>query len=143
MLHLFKKRALIQELCKQLLQQKNYCTTSKPLTFFYQKQKKEQSKIITHVGTSIIGCCVLERLPIIQPKTPAWEVNQYHWQNEYLNEFQKEYLAEYTKSGQKQQEEGIGDKSDIWEPSPVETEFDEQNDHTSLKRHLTLKKRKK
>lgn len=84
----------------------------------------------------LVGVCVFERLPVVVPRPPEWELEYAAWQAQ-LRQQQKHYKIlprEFT--DQKQSEEVDGGAAGRWQPAPRVTEADTAGDRRSLRRRL-------
>lgn len=92
-------------------------------------------------STSISSACVFERLPVVMPDFPEWELDYLQWQHEFRlrTGFYKSLPKELTdqKAGPEETEEGgLREGGGGWEPSSLTTAADRSGDRRTTNRRL-------
>jgi large subunit ribosomal protein L46 len=81
------------------------------------------------------SACALERLPVVMPERPAWEVEYKKWQAEFHAKRYKILPAKFTDDAKAAEEEESSVKAG-WKPASRETRADREGDRRTLKRRL-------
>lgn len=84
--------------------------------------------------SKIFGAAMLERLPVITPTLPEWEVEHQIWLESFKVETRKQYPAQFT--GVNRSGSTEADTSSMWQPAPRTTEADDTNAMRSTNRRL-------
>lgn len=84
------------------------------------------------------SCVALERLPVVMPQPPAWELEFRTWQREFNSKSFKVLPDQFTQSGASTSKDSEKDSSGgkAWAPAPLETRADRAGDTKSLRRRL-------
>jgi large subunit ribosomal protein L46 len=84
------------------------------------------------------SCVALERLPVVMPQPPAWEIEFRTWQQEFNSKSFKVLPSQFTQSGASTSKDNDDDSSGrkAWAPAPLETRADKAGDTKSLRRRL-------
>ena len=101
------------------------------------KQGKDDCASKTTPGTSYWSACALERLPVVLPERPKWEIEYKEWQ-ERLHAKQFKVLPPTFTDDVKTEREELkgGDGSKKWSPAPRRTAADASGDRKTLARRL-------
>ncbi|KAL6783976.1 MRPL46 [Auxenochlorella protothecoides x Auxenochlorella symbiontica] len=84
----------------------------------------------------VFGACVFERLPLVVPPHPDWEVEHSRWRFEWNLPYFKKYPADFIDEPRTEETDSAVAASNRWEPAPLESEADRSGDVRSLKRRL-------
>eukprot|EP00890_Picochlorum_soloecismus_P001497 jgi/Picsp_1/2348/NSC_05811-R1_protein len=90
----------------------------------------------TYRGSSgqYASACALERLPVVMPERPAWEVEYKKWQAEFHAKRYKILSPRLTEDAKTEDEESSVKAG--WKPASRETRADREGDRRTLKRRL-------
>mmetsp|Transcript_6214 Transcript_6214/g.22879 ORF Transcript_6214/g.22879 Transcript_6214/m.22879 type:complete len:325 (+) Transcript_6214:130-1104(+) len=91
----------------------------------------------------VTACALLERLPVILPEPPKWEVDYLLWHQEReklkakdTSEYLEQILSENRPTTRSEDDEELSRAERLYEAASRETEADVANDHKSLNRKL-------
>ena len=80
------------------------------------------------------SACAMERLPVVMPERPAWEVEYKKWQAEFHAKRYKILPPKFTDDTKAEDEESSVKAG--WKPASRETRADREGDRRTLKRRL-------
>lgn len=87
-------------------------------------------------GSPLLSVCVFERLPVVMPQLPQWEVDYAEWQEKLMSKRLKPVPKEFT-DDRKTAEDLAGPSAEArWQPAPLETAADRSGDRTTTRRRL-------
>lgn len=87
-------------------------------------------------GSPLLSVCVFERLPVVMPQLPQWEVEYADWQEKLVSKRLKPVPKEFT-DDRKTAEDLAGPSAEArWQPAPLETAADRSGDRTTTRRRL-------
>lgn len=83
----------------------------------------------------ITVACVFERLPVVMPAFPSWEIEHEEWRANLVAKYSKKLPKEFTDPKKAEQQAGE-QGGNQWQPAPLETAADKSGDKKSLRRRL-------
>ncbi|BDA44260.1 probable 39S ribosomal protein L46, mitochondrial at C-terminar half [Coccomyxa sp. Obi] len=92
----------------------------------------------TEVSRQIRAACILERLPVVVPEEPLFEVQYHELRERLFSKYRRELPSEFTKvAGGDSADSAEGEAGESsFTPAPLVTEADEKHDVKSLHRAL-------
>jgi large subunit ribosomal protein L46 len=88
-------------------------------------------------ATPLHSACVLERLPVVMPAPPAWEIEYAEWQEALMARKLKTVPPALANERRGAEEPGAGPSpEERWRPASLETAADRSGDRTTTRRRL-------
>jgi large subunit ribosomal protein L46 len=89
-------------------------------------------------ASSLYSACIFERLPLVMPSPPQWELDYATWQETLMARRLKPVPKEFTDDKRVVDEQASGGPSaeSRWQPAPLETAADRSGDKKTTRRRL-------
>lgn len=126
---LFRRLLAQPQVASALLQQ----TCGGPPAFQLVQAAALSASTAAASSGKLLGAVVFERLPVIIPEDPDWELEYREWQQSVRAKYMKQLPSEFIDAKESELADGAGPR---YEPAPRVTEADRANDRRSLKRRL-------
>ncbi|KAL4440471.1 hypothetical protein ABPG75_003472 [Micractinium tetrahymenae] len=126
---LFRRLLVQPQAAAALLQQ----TCGGPRPFQLVQAAALSASAAAAASGKLMGAVVFERLPVVIPEEPEWELDYRQWQQAVRAKYMKQLPSEFINAKESELTDEAGPK---YEPAPRITEADKANDRRSLKRRL-------